>query len=142
MIRKLVSILSLVVALAATLTITTPAQAAGGWAIRLEARMRTGTPLEAKGDYRERMVGTTLVQKFAVELRGGTPNSTYEVRVNGNLFGTITTDALGSAKIEVVTQTPDDNPHDNDPPIPQDFPRLIAGDSITVGALSGVFARR
>ncbi|HPO92768.1 MAG TPA: hypothetical protein PL072_04775 [Phycisphaerales bacterium] len=142
MFRKFLSLFSLAIVVAAMSLIAQPAQAAGGWNLRLLARMRTGTPLEAKGDYRERLSGAVLIQKFNVEINGAAPNETLEVRINGNLFGTVTTNALGTAKIELVTQTVDDNPNDEEAPIPQDFPRLNAGDTISVGSLSGTFAAR
>ena len=138
---RILSSLALVIAAALSLTITTQALAANG-DYRVEARLRTGTPLEAKGSYRERIVGNTLRQRFTVELNGAVPGSQHEVRINGNVFTTITANALGHAEVQFASTVVDDNPGDNKPPLPTDFPRINAGDTLSVGALSGNFAAR
>lgn len=106
---------------------------------RVIARGGANDQAQVKGVYRERMVGTTLVQRFNVEAEDFTPNTRYEVRVNGSLFGTLTTNSLGIAELEFKTFVPDNNPHDEDPPLPTDFPRLVAGDTISVGNVSATF---
>lgn len=127
------------------ITIATPQEAmasGGGSEYRLRARMRTGTAFEGKSDYRERMRGTTLVQTFHVEVNGAQPGEMFEIHVNGNLFGTIVVNDLGSAELEFRTATVDDNPQDEEPPLPTDFPRLNPGDVITVGPLTGTYQQR
>jgi hypothetical protein len=99
---------------------------------RVRARIRTGTPLEAKGDYRERVVGSNLLQKWNVEVKFGAPNTSYEVQLNGNPIGLVVTNSLGHAEQEFRTTVIDDNPTDGDPPIPQDFPHVNIGDTLTV----------
>lgn len=110
---------------------------------RVRARIRTGTPLEAKGDYRERVVGSNLLQKWNVEVNFGTPNTTYEVQLNGSPIGLIVTNGLGHAEQEFRTTVIDDNPTDGDLPIPQDFPHINIGDTLTVvGIGTATFSRR
>ncbi|MBY0311748.1 MAG: hypothetical protein K2W85_06745 [Phycisphaerales bacterium] len=137
---------SMIAALASLFVLGTsavsPALAANG-DYRVQARIRTGTPLEAKGVYRERLVnsltGQVLRQRFTVEINGATPSTQYEVKLNGTTVSLITTDALGHAEIQFSTVVPDNNPGDNKPPLPTDFPHINAGDTLTVGTLTGTF---
>lgn len=141
MLRSLVSAL---LAVATMITVATPQEAiaSGNGEYRLRARMRSGTALEGTSDYRERMRGATLVQTFHVEVSGAQPGATFEIHVNGNLFGTIVANNFGRAELEFRTTTVDDNPQDEEPPLPTDFPRLYPGDVITVGPLSGTYQQR
>lgn len=110
---------------------------------RVRARIRTGTALEAKGDYRERVVGANLLQKWNVEVNFGAANTSYEVQLNGSPIGLIITNGLGHAEQEFRTTVIDDNPSDGDLPIPQDFPHINVGDTLTVvGIGTASFSRR
>lgn len=112
----------------------------GGDDIRLTARMEgKGTLASGKSVYRERMRGTNLEQRWKVEVEDAAPNATLEIFVNGQMFGTITANDLGFAEIEFTDSTPDDNPQDEEPPVPENFPRLQAGDTITVGVIGGTY---
>ena len=108
---------------------------------RLRARMSGNTLVSGKADYRERTRDNTLEQRFSVEVEDAAPGETFEVRVNGALFGTITADDLGVAELQFRTAQFIDDPGDGTP-IPTDFPRLAAGDMITVGPVSGAFEER
>jgi hypothetical protein len=141
MLRKLaVALLALVTVV--TISVPQEAMAGGGGEYRVRARMRTGTAFEGKSDYRERLRGTTLVQTFNVEVNGAQPGEMFEIHINGVLFGTMITNDLGSAELEFRTATVDDNPQDEEPPLPTDFPRINDGDVITVGALRGTYRLR
>jgi hypothetical protein len=141
MLRKLaLALLALVTGV--TISVPQEAMAGGGGEYRVRARMRTGTAFEGKSDYRERFRGTTLVQTFNVEVNGAQPGEMFEIHINGVLFGTMITNDLGSAELEFRTATVDDNPQDEEPPLPTDFPRINDGDVITVGALSGTYRLR
>lgn len=130
-------------ALATVVTLSVAGSADAGADYRVRARIRTGTQLEAKGDYRERIIGSTLIQKWNVEVQGALPDTAYEVQLNGNMVGLIVTNALGFAEQEFRTAVVDDNPHDEEPPIPADFPHINAGDTLTVvGIGTAAFARR
>jgi len=109
--------------------------------LRLRARMSGATLMSGKADYRERTRDNTLEQRFSVEVEDATPGETLEVRVNGALFGTITADDFGVAELQFRTAQFIDDPGDGTP-IPTDFPRLAAGDTVTVGPISGAFAAR
>lgn len=131
-------------ALVTMITISAPqsAQAGGDGEYRVRARMRTGTPFEGKSDYRERMRNNTLIQTFNVEVNGAQAGQSFEIHINGVLFGTIIANDLGSAELEFRTATVDDNPQDEEPPLPTDFPRINVGDVITVGTLTGTYQLR
>ncbi|MFZ4574616.1 MAG: hypothetical protein ACOYN0_09480 [Phycisphaerales bacterium] len=106
---------------------------------RVLARMGARDAFSAKSVYRERIVGDTLVQRFNVSIEDGVPGASYEIFVNGNLFGTIIANNLGNAELEFRTVVVDDNPHDEEPPLPVDFPHINVGDTITVGSLIGTY---
>lgn len=129
----------------AALAVTTVAGSAAdaGNDYRVRARIRTGTALEGKGDYRERIIGSTLIQRWSVEVGGATPGASYEVRLNGNPVGTIVANSLGRAQQEFRTVVVDDNPNDEEGPLPQDFPHINSGDTLTiVGIGTGTFVAR
>lgn len=106
---------------------------------RVRARIRTGTALEAKGDYRERTLGNTLRQRFTVEVNGAAANQQFEVKINGNTVSLITANALGHAEIQFNDNVVDDNPGDTNPPLPQNFPHINSGDTLTVGTMTATF---
>ena len=106
---------------------------------RVLARMGARDAFSAKSVYRERIVGDTLIQRFNVSIEDGVPGTSYEIMVNGNLFGTIVANDLGNAELEFRTFVVDDNPHDEQPPLPVDFPHINAGDTIVVGSLIGTY---
>ncbi|MGQ0627571.1 MAG: hypothetical protein ACT4PL_05660 [Phycisphaerales bacterium] len=111
--------------------------------VRFIARLATqGGPGKGSADYRERMVRGVLQQTFKVEVERAAPNATLEVRVNGVLFRTVTTNRLGRAHLEFKTSTLDDNPSDDDLPLPTDFPRLGTGSVVTVGPYTGTLVRK
>lgn len=142
-IKRWTSILALAAVAFSTISLVGADTADAGNQYRVRARIRTGTPLEGKGDYREIMRGTTLIQRWNVELNGGTPNTAYQVQLNGNMIGVIVTNALGSAEQEFRTAVVDNNPQDEEPPIPTNFPHVAAGDTLTiVGVGTGAFTAR
>ncbi len=144
--RSLLSLVA-IAALAGTVGSFNAAYAGGGGGgggggntdVRLTARMGSRDAFSAKAVYRERLRADGLTQRFNVSIEDAVPGETYEITINGNVFGTITANDLGVAELEFRTFTPDDNPQDEEPPLPQDFPQLHAGDVITVGTLSGTF---
>lgn len=131
----------LVCALAALLSFSfsPQAKAQGGGDYRVTARGGARDQAQIKGVYRERTLTTGLQQRFNVSVEDFAPNTRYEIRINGNLFGMITTSALGTAELEFRTFVVDDTPGDDHPPIPTDFPHLVAGDTITVGTVTATF---
>lgn len=136
---------ALMLAVLALLVVVSPKAAmaqGGGGDYRVRARMGTRDASQASAVYRERIVGSTLIQRFNVQVEHFTPGVAVGISINGAPFGTIVPNALGIAELEFRTTVVDDNPHDNEPPLPTDFPRINVGDTITVGSLSGSFVRR
>jgi hypothetical protein len=140
MFRKTLSVLS-AAALLAVGGLSTTAVARQGGDYRVEARLRTGTQLEAKGVYRERARGSLTDQRFTVEVSGATPGDQYEVKIDGSPVAILVVNALGRAEIEFHS-TMDNNPGPDDQPLPSDFPHINAGQTLTVGTLSGTFQAR
>ena len=107
--------------------------------VRLRADLGGDTLASGKADYRERMRGKTLVQRFSVEVEDGEPGASMGVFVNGVQFGVIFLNDFGFGEIQFRTASAIDDPGDGTP-IDPEFPRLQAGDSISVGKiLSGSF---
>lgn len=138
--NRLSKLCCLTAAALATLSVVGSADASSEYRVR--ARIRSAAT-EGKGEYRERLVGNTLIQKWTVELNRAAPKTSYEVRLNGSPIGMIVTNGLGTANQEFRTTVVDDNPHDEEPPIPTDFPHINVGDTLTiVGVGTAGFARR
>lgn len=139
--KSMFSYILVLSALCAPLALGETAQASSEYRVR--ARVRTGTPVEAKGDYRERLRGSTLVQRFTVEVNRATPGESFEVKLNGSVVATVVANALGNAKVEFNDDVIDDNPTDNQPPLPDNFPHINAGDTLQIGTFpAATFARR
>jgi hypothetical protein len=121
----------------AALSLVQPVQA-GGVDVRMRAALSGKTLASGRAEYRERMRGNVLEQRFSISVEDATPGAALEVTVNGVMFGTVIVNALGNADLQFRTTTFIDDPGDGSP-IPTDFPRLQAGDVVTAGGLSGSF---
>lgn len=74
-------------------------------------------------------------QKFEVEMRGLSPNTTYDVTIDGVLVGKLTTNKSGKAELKFDSS--------KGRPFPANFPTIAAKSVITVGtATSGSFAAK
>lgn len=127
--------------MASTVMVASAAQfatAANSNSYRVRAELSGPTLASGKADYRERQRGNVLEQRFSVEVEDFAPDTELAVHVNGMLFGTIITDAFGGGELQFRTAQFIDDPGDGSP-IPTDFPRINAGDAITVGPISGSF---
>lgn len=133
--KKLVSLLSA----AAVVAITAPAIAGGVDPIRVEARMEAGNDQsQARARYRDRVRKDTLEQRFDVEVEDFEPGAELSVSVNGDHIGIIFVNDFGVGEMQLRTGAFIDDPGDGDP-IDPDFPRIMPGDTVTVGPLSGSF---
>lgn len=133
--KKLVSLLSA----AAVVAVTAPAIAGGVDPIRVEARMEAGNDQsQARARYRDRVRKNTLEQRFDVEVEDFEPGTELSVSVNGDHIGIIFVNDLGVGEMQLRTGAFIDDPGDGDP-IDPDFPRIMPGDTVTVGPLSGSF---
>ncbi len=127
--------------LASTVVVASASQfalAANSNSFRVRANLSGMTLASGSADYRERQRGNVLEQRFSVEVEDFAPDTELAVQVNGMLFGTIITDALGGGELQFRTAQFIDDPGDGTP-LPTDFPHIAAGDSITVGPISGTF---
>jgi len=128
------------VAALAALTVSSAALAGGGGRVRLQARMTAGNDqAQAKSVYQERAVGGNLTVRFKVEAEDFAPGTDLPVSINGSLIGTAIVNDLGIAEIQFRTVV--DDPGDG-LPLPSGFPRIAAGDTISVGSLKGTFVAR
>lgn len=133
--KKLVSLLSA----AAVVAVTAPAIAGGVDPIRVEARMEAGNDQsQARARYRDRVRKNTLEQRFDVEVEDFEPGTELSVSVNGDHIGIIFVNDFGVGEMQLRTGAFIDDPGDGDP-IDPDFPRIMPGDTVTVGPLSGSF---
>ena len=127
---------------AAIIAVAAPAIAGAFQPIRVEARMSGGNDqAQAKAKYRDRMRGNLLEQRFSVEVEDHAPGSEVSVTLNGAFVGTIFVNDLGTGEIQLRTAAFIDDPDDGNP-IDTDFPRIMPGDTITVGSLKGSFQER
>ena len=136
--RKIASFLSA----AALVALTVPAIAGGIDPIRVEARMTAGNDqAQAKARYQDRVRRNTLEQRFDVQVEDFEPGTELLVTVNGATVGTIFVNNLGVGEIQLRTAAFIDDPGDGNP-IDTDFPRLMPGDTVSVGPLNGTFVAR
>ncbi|MEC9372333.1 MAG: hypothetical protein VYC34_00745, partial [Planctomycetota bacterium] len=135
---KKISLAALAAASIATMGLPSPAGAGGDERHEVRAELGGKSRASGKADYRDRMRRGTIEQRFSVEVEDAKPGETLEVHVNGALFGTMTVDDLGRAELQFRTAQFIDDPGDGTP-IDMDFPRLLPGDTITVGGLAGTF---
>lgn len=123
----------------ATLKRNEAQRAGSGTEIRLTASAGTVAYYsngKFKAVYRERINNEQLRQDFKFEVEAFTPNAEVPVTVNGQLVATAIVDPLGRGEFQFSAG--DNNPGD-DLPLPGGFPRLRAGDTITIGNLTAVF---
>ena len=104
--------------------------------IRLRGDFDGDGAASGKAEYRERFKsGRGLERRFKVEIEDATPNTNYQVRVNGQLVATITTNGSGFEEFQYRTAAFIDDPGDGIP-MPASFPSLKDGDVVTVGSMS------
>lgn len=140
MFKKLASLSAAVATLSLAAVATVYAGGGGNpTQVRVEARMELGPDqAQAKARYRDRFRNGLLEQRFDVEAEDFEPGAELVVIVNGATVGTIFANDLGVAEMQLRTAEFIDDPGDGTP-IDPDFPRLMPGDTVSVGPLEGVF---
>ncbi len=93
------------------------------------------TPADGSAEYREIPHASGLERRFKVEIEDAPANASYQVRVNGQLVATISTNGAGFVEFQYRTAQFISNPGDGIP-MPSSFPNLKAGDVVTVGAMT------
>lgn len=120
----------------------TTVYAGGGGApdqIRVEARMELGNDqAQAKARYRDRFRNGLLEQRFDVQAEDFKPGAELVVSVNGTTVGSVFINDLGVGEMQLRTAEFIDDPGDGTP-IGSEFPRLMPGDTVSVGPLDGIF---
>lgn len=99
--------------------------------VELRADLEGDTLASGRARYRARSRGMLVRERFDVSIEDADPKTTYDILINGNLVGSLTTNSFGSA--EVTFRSPSDDPDD----IPG-TPSVEAGDVVTIGPISGV----
>ena len=100
----------------------------------MQAQLSGPTLASGKSEYRERTNNGRLEQRFKVDVEDAEPGSMMMVELNGELVGIIVISPLGFGELEYRS---DPEPGESDP-IPSGF-GVFAGDTITVGPLSGTY---
>jgi hypothetical protein len=85
---------------------------------------------------RERVHNGDLIQSFKVEVEGFTPDAEVPMRVNGTFVGNFYVNSLGRGEMQF--KNIDDDPG-NGLPLPGGFPRLHAGDTVSVGLFTATY---
>ncbi len=114
----------------------TPSNSANSNEIRLNASAGNEATGKMKSVYRERNQGATVRQVFKGQVEGFAAGAELPVSVNGNQVATLIVGPLGAGEFEFSTV--DDNPGD-ELPLPSGFPRLRAGDTVTIGNLTATY---
>ena len=127
---------TLALALASTLALQTSVEAASAATQRTIIRLFGPTTMKGKATYEERPRFGSTLRRFKVEVERALPLQQFPIEVNGQLVGTISTNAGGFGKFELRTPQFISGPQDGQP-MPPGFPRMTTGDTVTVGPLSG-----
>lgn len=115
---------------------TAPSNSANGNEIRLSASAGNEATGKMKSRYRERNQGATVRQDFKGQVEGFAAGAELPVAVNGNQVAILIVGPLGAGEFEFTSV--DDNPGD-ELPLPSGFPRLRAGDTVTIGNLTATY---
>ncbi len=132
---RTLAVSSLVVMLLAVMALPSLASAAND-RYRINARLFGPTALKGKARYEERTKSGSLMRRFQVEVERGTPGQSLAILVNGDQVGTIVVGPLGRGKLQLRTPQHIDSPGDGQP-MPPSFPRLVTGDNVAVGPITG-----
>lgn len=89
-----------------------------------------GDSLEATSFYKERLKHGKLDRRFMAKVEHAEPGETFDVFVNDHEVGQMTADADGEARIYLKRYS-----------MPEEFPRLVSGDTVTIGSLTGTLLK-
>jgi hypothetical protein len=92
-----------------------------------------GTTISGLVKYHQKPRKGQLDRRFFVNLEGATAGETFDVYIGDVLIGTVTADDLGEGSLKLRTEA---FAHGAWQPMPADFPALVAGDVVTVGAMT------
>ena len=101
--------------------------------VRLRARPRAGI-IKGQGRYREKDRGNRGIERrFKAKLERAQPFKHYRVLLNGQRIGMIRTNAIGRGVFKLKTARFIDGDDRDWRPMPDDFPTVRPGDSLTIG---------
>ncbi len=103
--------------------------------IDLKGRTPSSDNVDAQAKYRERFKNGKLERRFQVEVEDASGVQSFDISVNGQLVGTLTTNNLGRGEFQLRTGAFIDSPNDGQP-MPNSFPSLQAGDTVQVGDMT------
>src|SRR5262245_803721 len=86
------------------------------------ARLFGPAPMKGKATYEQQKKQGQTFKKFKVQVENAGAFQTYPVAVNGEVVGTLTTNAGGVGKLQLRTAAFIDEPGDGEP-IPNGFPK-------------------
>ena len=133
------TVFSLIALVFATLLLAPTSTAlAGNNDHRVKTRLSGTSLMSGSAKYRERTKKGTIEQRFSVQVEDGVPGAILNVDINGQMLGIIVLDDLGFGELQFRSAVFIDDPGDGEP-IPTGFPKVLAGDLITVGDMTGVF---
>lgn len=103
---------------------------ARGDLLRLRAKLTSSGLASGNADYRETDKKGTIVRNLKVEIEDAAANTTFDVMVDGQVIGQLTTNEFGTGERRFRTQT-------NNPGGPTPLPPIGAGAVVSVGPVSG-----
>ncbi|TWT94550.1 dockerin type I domain-containing protein [Stieleria varia] len=95
----------------------------------LKARLIGDASIDAESKFESSPTGV----EFSAELRNAPANTTFDVQVDGEIVGALTTDSRGRGRLQFEQ-------NDDSKPFPANFPNVDVGTQVRIGdTLSGVF---
>jgi hypothetical protein len=108
----------------------------GTQTVSVQGSITGGSGITGEVEYKERFRNGSLVRCLDVELEGASPGESFDISINGVVYGTLITDAEGKGELAFKSNETDDGEDDLVLPMPSTFPTLHAGDLVNIGGLS------
>lgn len=103
--------------------------------LNLTARFDVVAGQVRSAEYERETERGVMKQSFKAEIENASPNATYEVFVDGRSVGKLMTNSKGKGSLRLTTR-----PNDaRDGLLPPDFPNVVAGTTVMIGAVSASF---
>ncbi len=102
----------------------------------LEARLGDESLAQGRAKFEVELEHGLEKRELKVDVRDAPPGSVLDVVIDGTVVGQVQVDAQGEGRLELSSQ-----PGEDESPLPDNFPGIQSGSTITVGdSLTGTFA--
>ncbi|MGI9013654.1 MAG: hypothetical protein ACR2GY_05320 [Phycisphaerales bacterium] len=104
---------------------------------RVRTKLRGNTRIEGNSKYLEKDRDRATERRFKAKIQFAPPMSRYTVLLNGRDIGSFQVNFLGVGALKYRTAQFNDDGDWRD--MPNNFPRVVEGDRVSVGPVSGIY---